>query len=107
MTPNNWFYKLMYQKRTIKLTAESGHNYIVEYRRSPFWTNEDCTLKNFFKQKFTLWHGQVWLVYANGGSCGFGTWSARTLFPRRKMKGFLKAEVWHLEKILGKENENV
>lgn len=104
MIPNNLFYKLMYRKRTIKLRAPSGRNYIVEYHRPPFWTNEERTLKLFFKEKFNAWHGQVWEVFPSGGMCGFGTWFTRTLFPRRQMKKFLASEVRHLERIFNKEN---
>lgn len=106
MIPNNWFYKLMYRKRIIKLTAESGNNYIVEYHRSPFWTYDKLNLKTFFKDKFKTWHGQVWMVYKNGSRCGFGTICIKTLCPYFEMKKFLNVEVWRLERILNKENNN-
>ena len=104
MILENLFYKLMYRKRTIKFKAISGRNYIVEYHRTPFWTYEERTLKLFFKEKFNSWHGQVWEVFKNGGQCGFGTWYTQTIFPRRKMKEFLIAEVRRLERIFNKEN---
>ena len=104
MIPNNWFYKLMYRKRIIKLTAESGRNYIIEYYRSPFWTYDNPNLNTFFKDKFRLWHGHVWRVFENGGKCGFGTKCIKTLFPYFKMKRFLAKEVSYLEKITNEEN---
>ena len=45
------FYKFMYHNKTIKLKADSGRTYIIEYHRSPFWTYENPTLKLFFKEK--------------------------------------------------------
>ena len=105
MFPNSWFYRFMYRKKIIKLKADSGRNYIVEFERSPFWTYEKPSLRLFFKEKYSTWHGQVWLVYKNGGKCGFGTWCTRTLFPHREMKKFLRAEMHHLERIFNKENE--
>ena len=102
MILSNWFYRLMYRTRILKFKAESGRNYIVEYHRSPFWTDEKPSLKLFFKKKYTLWHGQVWEVFGNG-KCGFGTYCVRTWFPRREMKRFLRAEVHHLEKIFNHE----
>lgn len=99
MIPNNWFYRLMYRKRIIKLKAASGRNYIVEYQRSPFWTYEKPTLMLFFKEKYTCWHGQVWEVFGSGSRCGFDTTCIRTATPRRKMKRFLINTTSYLEKI--------
>lgn len=104
MTPNNWFYKLMYRKRVIKYTADSGRNYIIDYHRTPFWTYEEINLKTFFKEKFTSWHGHVWEVFPNGGSVGFAGNFMDALFPRRRMKRFLIAEVARLEKIFNKDD---
>lgn len=106
MRPNNLFYLLMYRKRIIKVTANSGRKYIVEYHRSPFWAYEKPTLRLFFKEKYTTWHGMVWEVFENGGRCGFGTWCIDTMRPRYEMKKFLIAEVSHLEKIFNKEGNN-
>ena len=97
------FYKFMYRNKTITLKADSGRTYIVEYHRSPFWTYEDPTLKLFFKEKIRTWHGWVWLMYENGGRCGFGTNCIITMFPRCQMKRFLIREVNRLEKIFNKE----
>ena len=105
MIPNNWFYRFMYRKRVMKVTTSSGKNYIVEYHRSPFWTYDKRNLRTFFKDKFKTWHGQVWMVFPNGGRCGFGTICIKTIFPYRQMKDFLAAEVWRLERILNKENK--
>ena len=102
----NAFYRFVYRSKTIKLKAPSGRNYIIEYNRSPFWTYEQRTLRNFFKDKINLWHGQVWLVYDGGSKCGFGTTCIKAMFPRRRMKRFLKNEVYWLEKIFSKEDEN-
>ena len=104
MRLKNWFYRLMYRKKIIKLTTPSGADYIIEYHRSPFWTYEKPTLKLFFTEKCNTWHGQVWRVFKGGSRCGFGTWCIHTPFPRHQMKGFLVAEVRHLDKILNKEN---
>lgn len=82
------------------MIADSGRNYIVEYHRSPFWTYEKPTLKLFFKNKFNSWHGMVWEVFPNGGTCGFGTYCTITYFLHREMKKFLTAEVSRLEKVL-------
>ena len=104
MIPNNWFYRFMYRQRVMKVTTASGRTYILEYHRSPFWTSDTPNLKTFFKDKFKWWHGQVWLLYKNGGRCGFGTWCTKTMFPYKEMKDFLAAEVNHIERILNKEN---
>lgn len=100
----NWFYKFMCRSRTIKLKADSGRVYVVKYHRSQFWTYETPSLKLFFEEKYAWWHGQVWKVYDGGGGCGFGTICTRAIFPRQKMKKFLKAEVERLERIFNKEN---
>lgn len=99
----NLFFKFMYRQKTITLKTDSGSTYMVEYHRSPFWTYEDRTLKLFFKKKIKTWHGQIWLVYPNGGHCGFATNCIITMFPRRQMKKFLISEVNRLEKIFNKE----
>lgn len=99
------FYKFMYRKKIIKIKVDSGRVYIIEYHRSPFWTNEDYTLKLFFKKKIKTWHGRVWEVFENGGRCGFGSVCIiNTIFPRREMKKFLIKESNCIEKILNKEN---
>lgn len=105
MIPNNIFYKIMYKSRTIEFKADSGRKYIVEYHRSPFWSYEIPTLKLFFKEKIKTWHGQVWEVFENGGSCGFGTCCIITMFPRKEMKRFLNNEVKHLERIFNAKSE--
>ena len=104
MIPNNWFYKLMYRKRIIKYTADSGRNYIIEYYRTPFWTYDDISLKTFFKEKFNSWHGQIWEVFPSGSRCGFSGNFMQAIFPRRSMKCFLITEAARLEKVLNKEN---
>jgi hypothetical protein len=98
------FYKFMYRNKIIKLKADSGRTYIIEYHRSPFWTYEDPTLKLFFKEKIKTWHGQVWKLHPNGGRIGFTTVCMIDMFPRRQMKYFLIREVNRLEKIFNKEN---
>ncbi len=101
------FYKMMYRRKTIQIKADSGRVYIVEYHRSPFWTYENRTLKLFLKEKIKTWHGQVWEVFKNGGSCGFTTICITTMFPRHQMKKFLIVESNRIEKILNKENDYV
>jgi hypothetical protein len=98
------FYKFMYRNKTIQLKTDSGRTYIVEYHRSPFWTDEDRTLKLFFKKKIKTWHGWVWKLNPNGGRVGFGSTCIITMFPRRQMEEFLIREVNRLEKIFNKEN---
>lgn len=93
------FYGFMYRKKRIGLKSGSGRNYIVEYRRSPFWSYEKPSLKLFFSEKINTWHGEIWLVYENGGRCGFGTNCLRTIYPGHKMKKFLVREVNNLERI--------
>lgn len=108
MFPNNWFYKFMYRNKVIKLKADSGRKYIVEYHRSPFWTYEKPSLKLFFKEKYAVWYGQVWEVFENGGRCGFSTCCIKMLFPRKEMKQFLHNVTYYLEKIFNDhETDNV
>lgn len=99
------FYKHMYEMKTIERHCDSGNHYIIDYHRSQFWAYEKPSLWLFFKEKFTLWHGQVWLVYENGSRCGFGTCCFRALFPEQRMEEFLISEVNCLEKIFNKEND--
>lgn len=86
----------------------NNSTYEVEYHRSPFWTYEKVSILLFLKKKLRTWHGQVWLLYPNGGRCGFGTICEKALFPKRRMKKFLICEATRLEKLLNektKENE--
>lgn len=70
--------------------------YEVEYYRSPFWVDEKPSVKLFLEEKLRIWHGQVWECFDGGGRCGFGTTCIWTLFPRWKMKKFLRTEAKHI-----------
>lgn len=82
-----WFYR----KHTLSTTIE-GQKFIIEYHRTPFWTNEKPTLKLFLQEKANSWHGNVWKVMSNGSkiAAGFGynTYCKRW-FPRKYMRAFL------------------
>lgn len=100
------FYEYMYRTKTIKRKFKDGNTYILEYHRSPFWAYEKRSLKLFFKEKFDLWHGYVWLVYESGSRCGFGSCCFRSFFPKRRMRKFLISETDRLENIFNKEDTN-
>lgn len=98
------FYNFMCRKKTIEHTCDSGRKFIIDYHRSTFWSYEKPSLKLFFKEKLSLWHGHVWLVYGNGSKSGFGTCCIHALFPRRIMKRYLLNESKRLEDIFNNEN---
>lgn len=88
----NHFYKLYTEEKII-----NGTRYIIEYRRSPFWTYEEPMLKLFIKDKLRTWHGQVWKVFPGGSRCGFGIICFTALYPKKRMKKFLDIESKRLE----------
>lgn len=88
----NHFYKLYTEEKII-----NGTRYIIEYHRSPFWTDEKPTLKLFIKDKLRTWHGQVWEVFPHGSRCGFGTICFMALHPKKIIKKFLDTESKRLE----------
>ena len=101
---NRLLVRLLYRKHRITNTI-NGVNYIIEYSRSPFWTYERPSLWRFLIEKSTLWHGQVWEVFPNGGRCGFSHNCIRAVFPRRQMKDFLIRESNIVYKICYKDKE--
>ena len=97
----DWFLSMFYRKYVI-FKRVSGTEYIIEYSRSKFMENEDPSLKLFFSDKFTTWQGRVWRVYESGGMYGCGSVCIKsTMFPRQKMKEFLKQEVDRMTRHIG------
>ena len=100
------FYAFMCRRKVLRYTC-NGHPFIVEYHRTPFWTNETPSLKLFVKEKADSWHGQVWLEYPNGGRCGFETIHIFSWLPRRRMLDFLKYEAQRISKLCFSKDEAV
>ena len=81
-------YKFLMRNKHIRKTV-GNEIYEIEYQRSPFWVNERQSWKLFIAKKLFWWHGQVWLVYPNGGRCGFDTTCTRKVFPYFRMRKLL------------------
>lgn len=94
-------------RRKISHYICNGEPFIVEYHRTPFWAYETPSLKLFLKEKASSWHGQVWLMFPNGGRCGFESIHMVSWFPRSRMRNFLKCEAQRISKLSSSKGDTV
>jgi hypothetical protein len=76
----------------------NNNKFIVEYKRPQFWyDNQPITINNILN-KFKYWHVEHWLVYPNGGRCGFATGMVDGMFTKKNIYNWLKKESKRIDK---------